>query len=130
MRPSQLGRSAAKQQSKTSTLSRSKGSSAKPARVPQHRVTTSATAYAALATVTGDALPKPAPLDVEGAKLLYLSLWFHPRCGGRPVAYVERRGIACDNCNYRYPCLASEALGVALTASEFRPKKEHPAWLT
>lgn len=86
--------------------------------------TLAALALDAIATVT---LPKLREGDVEGAKSLYCSLWYHPRCGGRPEAY-ESSDIICSDCSYRYRCQPSEPLGLSLNRSEFLTKKGNPAW--
>jgi hypothetical protein len=42
-------------------------------------------------------------LDVERAKLLYLSTYVHRGCGGSPVAYLFDGSIGCSCCFTTWP---------------------------
>lgn len=71
--------------------------------------------------------PKLAEGDVQGALGWYLSLWYHPTCGGAPVAFIDGC-IVCDMCNYSRLATAGRNLGDLLSDSFFLTKKGNPAW--
>lgn len=67
-------------------------------------------------------------MGIEDVKLLYLSLWYHPLCGGRPYAYHNQH-VVCELCGYKIAAPNSEPLGSTLMRSEFVPKKGRSTYI-